>query len=179
MKKFIFVAGMIMAYGSVGFANQVENPGFEVEGSEEKFAMHWEDNAKGGCWGSARRTDWQQRSGTHAAAVQGSFCGADYGGWWQDCPVQGGSRYELSAYFFWDNGWKADSLEYRIEWYADGVKISEDKKQVGKIPESRWTEKIMTAMAPKEADSAHVVLDASGLDVEGVLYMDDISFEQK
>jgi len=171
--------GLLSAVCVNGYANLAENAGFEAEGSEAKTALAWDDNQKGGLWGSAMRTDWQQKTGKYSAAIQGAYSGADYGGWWQDCPVEGGAQYELSSFLFWDNDWSADNLELRIEWYSDGQKIDENKKRLSNLPEAKWIQKSITASAPPEADSAHIVLDASGLDTEGVLYMDDISFKQK
>jgi hypothetical protein len=172
--------GLMVVMGLVvsARANLVDNAGFEMEGSHEKAAQSWEDNDTGGYWGSAMRTDWQQCEGNFSGAIQGAFSGADYGGWWQNCDVSPGRRYTLSADFYWDNEWQADVFEMRIEWYSEGRKISVENKKLSGIPEARWTRRNIRATAPMSADAAHIVVDASGLGTEGVLYIDNVAFEE-
>jgi hypothetical protein len=157
------------------WANQLQNAGFEIPGQDPEKAHMWEDNATGGMWGNAIRTDWQKNSGDYSAAVRGSWSGNDNGGWWQTCPIDGGKAYELSAQFYYDNGWTAETFELNVEWYKGEEMIGIDKKNITNLPEDRWARKSFRVKAPTDATAAHVVLNIAGIEQEGVLYMDDLA----
>jgi hypothetical protein len=159
-------------------ANLVANPGFEVEGDAPEQARHWNDDTEGGTWGGTVRSDWQSYRGQHAAALRGAWSGMDYAGLWQSCPVVGGARYRFSVRLMWDNEWAAQSVKLRVEWYNKDQKISQDEQVLTHLPENDWQERFLSAKAPLEASRAHIVVDASGIDQEGVLYLDEIRFEE-
>ncbi len=129
----------------------------------------------GWTWGNTVRTDWQSFRGTHTAAIRGAWSGLDHGGLWQSVPVQPARPYHLSAHFMWDNDWKADFIELRIEWYDGETKLRVDQRKITHLAKDKWSEKGFDLQAPQNAKKAHVVLDVSGIAEEGVLYVDELA----
>ena len=175
----LIVSAMAM-FASTGLAgNVLRNGGFELAGAQgSETAAEWGDNVSGGVWGAAFRTDWQARKGKYAAGVKGSYSGMDYGGWWQSVDVVPGKKYQVSAAFFWDNQWQAETQVLRIEWYKDDSIVGTEELDLKNIPENEWTPKTLSATAPADADKAHVVLEISKSSNSGVFYMDELAFEE-
>ena len=184
-RKWITASGMaafsaVVLTASTGLAgNVLRNGGFELADAKgEETAAEWCDNASGGAWGAAFRTDWQSNKGKHAAGVKGSYSGMDYGGWWQSVDVVPGKKYQASALFFWDNQWQAEMQILRIEWYQGDTIVGKEELDLKSLPEKEWTLKKVTGTAPAEADKAHIVLEISKTSSEGTFYMDEVTFEE-
>lgn len=173
----VLAAGWLSSTALAG--NVLRNSGFELADAKgTEAAAEWCDNANGGVWGAAFRTDWQSRKGKYSAGVKGSYSGMDYGGWWQSVDVVPGKKYEVSAVFFWDNQWQAEKQMLRIEWYKGDSIVGTEELDLKSIPENEWTPKKLSATAPTEADKAHIVLEISKSSDTGVFYMDEVMFEE-
>jgi len=160
-------------------ANLLVNPGWATEGASADRAQGWEDNVTGGVWGNSERSDWNNHDGDgYSDLIKGSWGGSDYGGSWQKVSVVGGEQYEISAWFFVDNGWSASTWELKIEWYANGSFISDDILNISGVAQSTWEQKMLSAQAPANADSANLVLNVGGIGSDGAMYMDDLDLHQ-
>ncbi|NCC51013.1 MAG: hypothetical protein EOM20_07325 [Spartobacteria bacterium] len=160
--------------------NLVANPGWAVQGSSATKAQGWEDNVTGGTWGNSERSNWNNHDGDgYSDLVKGSWGGNTYGGSWQKMAVTGGSQYELSAWFYTDNGWAATTWQLKIEWYdSSNNGISSEVLDVTGVGQGTWVQKMINASAPANAASANVVLDVAGINSAGAMYMDDLNFHE-
>lgn len=167
-----------------GPSNLLANASFEVSGSADSRARHWEasGDAHGDWWGSAARVDWRCRQGACAAAVRGSWSGNDYGGWWQEGAAQAGKIYQATAWFWADhadNTWTAAVQELKVEFY-DGSFAMLDSRSVGlsDVVET-WTQKTVRATAPASAVWARFVVNVSGASASGALQFDAAALTQE
>ena len=159
-------------------SNLLGNASFEVSGSSDSRARHWEstgEDVHGDAWGSAARVDWRCRQGAVAAAVRGSWSGDDFGGWWQEGAAQPGQTYQASAWFWADhvdNNWTAAVQELKIEFYNGSFSLLDslrvDLSDVVEI----WTQKTVRATAPAGSSWARFVVNVSGASASGALQFD-------
>lgn len=167
-----------------GPSNLLANASFEVSGSSDSQARHWEASggSHGDWWGSAARVDWRSRQGAVAAAVRGSWSGSDYGGWWQEGAAQAGEIYQATAWFWADhveNVWTAAVQELKVEFYDDAFSLL-DSRSVGlsDVAET-WTQKTVRATAPAGAAWARFVVNVSGASAAGALQFDAAALTQE
>ena len=167
-----------------GPSNLLANASFEVSGSSDARARHWEasGDSHGDWWGSAARVDWRCRQGGVAAAVRGSWSGNDYGGWWQEGAAQAGKIYQATAWFWADhveNAWTAAVQELKVEFY-DGSFSLLDSSGVGlsDVVET-WTQKTVRATAPAGPAWARFAVNASGAGATGALQFDGAALTQE
>ncbi|MGD9782843.1 MAG: C25 family cysteine peptidase [Kiritimatiellia bacterium] len=167
-----------------GPSNRLANASFEVSGSSDVRACHWEasGDSHGDSWGSAARVDWRSRQGAVAAAVRGSWSGYDHGGWWQEGAAQAGKIYQATAWFWADhvdNPWTAAVQELKVEFY-DGTFALLDSRSVGlsDVVET-WTQKTVRATAPAGAAWARFVVNVSGASAAGALQFDGAALTEE
>ncbi len=168
-----------------GPSNLLANASFEVSGSSDSRARHWEAAAgesHGDYWGSAARVDWRCHQGASAAAVRGAWSGNDYGGWWQEGAAQAGRSYQASAWFWADhveNTWTAAVQELKLEFY-DGSFGLLDSSGIGLDDvEETWTQKTVQATAPAGTAWARFVVNVSGASASGALQFDQAVLAQE
>lgn len=163
--------------------NLLGNPSFEMPGSMDRYARHWEWNkpdSHGSIWDNAYRETWRAHGDTYEAVIKGSWCsGITVGGWWQEAPATVGATYRASAWFWADRGggggtWSAASQELKIEFYSNtyGSAVSVAAVDLSDVGES-WTQKTVTAVAPAHAAWARFVVGVSGAGPQGALQFDD------
>ncbi|HMP89592.1 MAG TPA: hypothetical protein PJ991_05300 [Kiritimatiellia bacterium] len=163
-------------------ANLLQNPSFEVAGTQPETAYHWKMNDPGDhgdAWGNAIRVDWRARDGRHIGAIRGAWAGlGEYGGFWQEAEISGGTEYKATAWFWADNHWSADTQEFKLEfWNADrSEKISEQSVTLHDVGET-WVQKEVSAIAPDGAAWGRVVINVSGAGEHGALQVDLVALE--
>lgn len=167
-----------------GPSNLLANASFEVSGSSDARARHWEasGDSHGDWWGSAARVDWRCRQGAVAAAVRGSWSGNDYGGWWQEGAAQAGKIYQATAWFWADhaeNTWTATVQELKVEFYNGAFSLlGSTGVGLGDVVET-WTQKTVRATAPAGTAWARFVVNASGAGATGALQFDGAALTQE
>ena len=165
-------------------SNRLANASFEVSGSADARARHWEasGDSHGDSWGSAARVDWRCRQGAVAAAVRGSWSGTDFGGWWQEGAAQAGKIYQASAWFWADhvdNPWTAAVQELKIEFYDDWYALLESQRMDLSDVVETWTQKTVRATAPAGAAWARFVVNVSGASASGALQFDGAALTEE
>jgi hypothetical protein len=170
----------LSGFAAVQAQNLLVNPGWATQGASPDRAQGWEDNITGGVWGNSERSNWNNHDGDgYSDLVKGSWGGYDYGGSWQRMGVAGGQQYEATAWFYCDNGWAASTWQLKIEWYdSSDTYISEDTLDITGVPQGTWVQKMLTATAPANAAAANFVLNVSGINSSGAMYMDDLDFHE-
>ena len=169
-----------LAVGSV-HANLLNNPGFEVAGTQSEDARHWkmhDPDDHGDAWGTAIRVDWRAREGRYIGVVRGAWAGmGEYGGFWQEAAVMPGAMYRATAWFWADGAWRAETQEMKLEfWNSERTEILGSETvalhDIGEI----WVQKEIEGVAPEGAAWARIVINASGTgDTGSVVEADPIS----
>jgi len=163
-------------------ANLLSNPSFEEAGTQAESALYWkmnDPNDHGDAWGNAIRVDWRAHDGRHIGVVRGSWADVgEYGGFWQEAEIVAGTSYKATAWFWADGNWKAETQEFKIEfWNAERTEMLSSESvalhDVGEI----WVQKEVSSKAPEGAQWARVVISASGAGDSGALQVDQVSLE--
>ncbi len=191
------VAGGLVAAARVArlevvaaYSNLLRNPSFEIAGSSDSNAWHWEPGApdtRGGAWGTARRVNWRHHpsgAGSWCAAIRGAEAGATSGGWWQqDYGVVPGERYRLSGWFWAGEGgtpWTAAVQALKLVFAAEAGGVT---TEVAWIEEpltdlgAAWQYRSLEAVAPSNANAAVVSVYAAGVGPTGALQFDQLAFD--
>ena len=174
-----------VAQGDDGPSNRLRNASFEVSGTADSRARHWEADAgdgHGGSWGSALRAEWRSRQGSMEAAVCGTWSGMDNGGWWQEAEAVAGREYGVSAWFWADRSaiaWTAAVQELKLEFYdASYGLLGGSGTNLGDVAEA-WTQKAARATAPAGTAWARFVVNVSGAGASGALQFDRAELTQE
>lgn len=166
--------------GGTACANLLNNPGFEMAGTQAEDAQYWKMNDPddhGDAWGTAIRVDWRAREGRHIGVVRGSWAGVgEYGGFWQEVAVTPGATYRANAWFWADGAWRSETQEMKLEfWNTERTEILASETialhDIGEI----WVQKEIDAVAPEGAAWARIVINVSGAGDAGALQVDEVS----
>jgi hypothetical protein len=166
-----------------GPTNLLGNASFEMPGSADRYARHWESgspDSHGSFWDNAYREVWRAHGDFFEAVIKGSWSGGlTSGGWWQEAAASAGATYRVSAWFWADKGgyggvWTASSQELKIEFYSSsyGPALSTNTVDLSDVGET-WTQKTVAAVAPAGAAWARFVVGVSGAGSQGALQFDD------
>jgi len=162
--------------------NLLRNPGFEDQGSNDEEARYWEwgnPDPHGGKWGSAARRGtaehWRAHSGSWEGTIQGTWAGADNGGWWQEVPGTPGESYRASAWFWADNNWTAGVQQLKIEFYDENINFLADAGTDFYDVAETWVYKSVSGTAPGNAAWVRIVVYAGGVGPNGALQFDDLT----
>jgi len=178
----LIVLVLFPASACISMANLLKNSSMEEAGTETDSALHWSMNDPddhGDAWGNAIRADWRAHEGRFIGVVRGTWAGlGDHGGFWQEVEVTPGSTYKARAWFWADGGWKAETQEFKLEfWNGDRTEIVDSQTialhDVGEI----WVQKEIEATAPENAGWVRVVVNTTGAGEIGALQVDELSLE--
>lgn len=183
--QIVLVCSVILCPAGLTFANLLNNPGFETQGSTSTQARYWEwyvPDQHGSNWGSASRESWRNISGTWEGTIRGTYAGAgDEGGYWQEVEATPGARYRFTGWFFADgdgNNWTADAQGMKIEFYnSSGEKIYSFEQPILDAGPN-WVFKSMEATAPANAAWVRVVVYAVRVGFNGSLQFDDLDLSE-
>jgi len=182
MKFRLFVSFTILIGLMTGIAsaNLLNNPGFEVAGTQAENAQHWkmhDPDDHGDAWGTAIRVDWRAREGRFVGVVRGAWAGlGEYGGFWQEVGVTPGVTYRATAWFWADGSWRAETQEMKLEfWNSERTEIIASETialhDIGEI----WVQKEISAVAPEGSAWTRVVINVAGAGEAGALQIDEVS----
>lgn len=160
-----------------GITNLLKNPGFELAGSSDFTAAHWENGVpdfRGNTWGTAFRENYR-------TAVGGTWFGAvgaspePYGGWYQDIPFGPDYTYHFTGNFYQDVNWTAAVQDVKVEFFNRTF----DLLDVSVMPltglSAFWQESGFSATAPNGTAWARTVINASGAGTAGTLEFDNLT----
>lgn len=158
---------MFLATGVVAGANLLSNAGFE----DDLNANNWSTT-----WGSFVRDTWNNPpEGMYAAYLRGSWSGSDNGGIIQSAPAIPGTKYQLSALFYFDNNWTASTRLMKIEFFDDANQLlASESSSLDKLKEGKWVKESVSAKAPEGTTRLQVVFEASGIGADGALGIDSV-----
>lgn len=162
-------------------ANLLYNASFEIESAfAAGAAINWRMNDPddhGDTWGSASRESWRAHEGTFTLAIRGTWANAgDHGGAWQEVEARADTSYTLTAWFWADRTWSAQTQEMKIEfWNWDRSQmLGAATNSFNGIGEA-WSQQDVSAVAPEGTEWARVVFHVAGVSAEGALQIDDVS----
>ncbi len=169
----------LLAAGSAA-ANLLYNTSFEIEGAfSYGCALNWKMNDPddhGDAYGSAARENWRAHHGQFLGAIRGTWAGTgDFGGWWQEAEGRAGVTYRISAWFYADASWRAQTQDLKLEfWNWDRTQLlGSAVKNLHDLREE-WTRQEVSAVAPDGTEWVRVVIHASGAGEAGALQIDDV-----
>lgn len=167
MKTLWLAVLVLFGMGLLAGANLLSNAGFE----DDVNAGNWSTT-----WGSFIRETWNNPpEGMNAAYLRGTWSGSDNGGIIQSVPGIPGTKYQLSAFFYFDNNWTASSRLLKIEFFDDASQLLDSKSSsLDSIKEGKWVKESVSATAPEGTTRVQVVLEASGIGAEGALGIDNV-----
>jgi hypothetical protein len=181
------LAALILAPHASAGTNLLRNSGFEQNFfGNDALATNWNYHGAwthGGYWGTAARRNWGSHSGSWAGAIQGSWAGGTDGGFWQQAPGEPGLEYEVSGYFYADNGtppggfFTAAVEALQIEFananssVMDAYTVLSNLASVGEA----WEYRNLRAVAPTGTAYVRFVFRASGVGSSGSIQGDDAS----
>lgn len=156
-------------------ANLLVNAGFESPLSANDWSTTW------GSQQFARETWNNPPEGSYAIYLKGTWAGGDnWGGGLQAVTgITAGLTYNLSASFYWDNGWSASYQAMKLEFFnASAVMLVAYTNYLQGLPEATWTVRSITnVVAPVGSAYAQVVFEGSGFGGAGVLGADNFILE--
>jgi len=163
----VWIAVLLMSFGAGARANLLGNAGFEDEIGDDNWTT---------TWGSFLRETWNNPpEGGYAAYLRGSWSGNDNGGFIQSAPAVPGTRYQLSALFYFDNNWTASSKFMKLEFFDDaGQLIDSTSSSLDTLKEGKWVRDAVTATAPEGTTRIQVVFEAEGVGADGALGVDQV-----
>lgn len=128
-------------------------------------------------WGSASVENWNNPpEGTHACYLKGKWADdGDSAGIIQSLPAEPFVTYQLSAYFYTDNGWTSESRALKIEFFDkdDNVLLAKTDN-LEDLADGTWIKKDLLAQAPEATERMQVVVEAFGMGGSGVLGVDNV-----
>ncbi len=159
-------------------ANLLLNYGFESELSGSDWSSVW------GAGQFLRETWNSPPEGSYAIYFKGGWSvGADnFGGGLQavNSGIIGGETYELSAQFYWDNGWSAASQVIKLEFFDGSAGLLQAYTlNLTDLTEATWQTRSISGMAPVGSAYAQVVFEGNGFGADGVLAADNFSLTQQ
>lgn len=171
MKRLVITGLCIIAASTAGAENLLHNSSFEYEAR----ADNW-----GRTWGTFILESWNKPpDGIFAAYLRGAWCGTNFGGFMQSVTnVIPGTTYRLKGFFFIDNAWTAKKKALKIEFFNDsGSMLLAATNDLAGIPSHTWVERTVEAVAPLNTARAQIIVEASGIDGNGVLGADLVELE--
>ena len=182
-KSLVRFAAALALLGTAHADNLLYNASFEAESAfSYGFAQNWKMNDPddhGGAWGSAARENWRAKDGEFLMALRGTWAGAgDYGGVWQEAEGRGNQTYRLTAWFWADSAWTAQTQEMKIEfWNWDRTQmLGSAVHHIEEVGEE-WKQKELVAVSPDGTEWVRVVFNVSGAGEAGSLQVDDVRLE--
>ncbi len=157
-------------------ANLLLNYGFESPLSASDWSATWGN-------GQFARETWNSPpEGSYAIYLKGTWAGGDsWGGGLQAVTgVTAGLTYDLSAYFYWDNGWSSTYQAMKLEFFDSGANmLIAYTNYLQGLPEATWTVRTISGQAPVGTAYAQVVLEGNGFGANGVLGADNFVLEAR
>ncbi|OQA29541.1 MAG: hypothetical protein BWY59_00223 [Verrucomicrobia bacterium ADurb.Bin345] len=174
-RKLLCVAVTLVAVMAVVTAqgNLLLNEGFESALSAADWSTTW------GAGQFTRQTWNTPPEGSYAIYFYGGWSGGDtWGGGLQavNAGIAPGIEYDLSAEFYWDNGWSAASQMIKLEFFDSGANLlAAYTNTLSGLTEATWVTQSVSGTAPAGSTYAQVVFEGSGFGAGGVLAADNFS----
>ncbi|MBP7830132.1 MAG: hypothetical protein KA248_09470 [Kiritimatiellae bacterium] len=173
-----------MLYAATSGVNLLNNPGFEVQGSNDSEARHWQwgvPDMDGGKWNNAYRRNWRSRSGTWMGVVQGQWSPTDptSGGWWRQVPASPGLTYEARGWFYGDNEWTSEVQDIKFEFYGAATNlIATTVSNIVGISNLEWRERSVRGDTPGGTVYIRLVITCDSVGAAGAFQIDDLELRQ-
>jgi hypothetical protein len=178
MKKFVrclVISLAAAALAGTAHANLLKNYGFESALSTQDWSATWGNQQ------FARETWNSPPEGSWAIYFKGTWSGGDnYGGGLQVVTgITAGLTYNLSASFYWDNGWSSSYQAMKLEFFDSSFNLlAAYTNYLQGLPEATWAVRSITnVVAPVGSALAQVVFEGNGFGSAGVLAGDNFVFE--
>lgn len=170
MTRLAVILTVLATMAGVSRANILVNPGFETEIGATDWSIHW---------GTFSRENWNKPpEGKFAGFIKGDWAGDDRGGVIQALAASPETQYTLTAKFYCDNGWQAQTQVLKLEFFdGDGNLLKTFSTDLAKLAEQKWTEKKVFGVSPAGTAKAQVVFEATGVGKAGLLGVDGFDLE--
>lgn len=166
----VHAAAAVVAFAMTAEANLLLNAGFESALSAQDWSTTW------GAGQFARETWNSPPEGSYAIYLKGTWNGGDnYGGGLQSVTgITAGLTYNLSASFYWDNGWSSSYQAMKLEFFDSGnTMVAAYTNYLQSLPEATWAVRTISGVAPVGSVRAQVVFEGNGFGANGVLGADN------